>query len=305
MSQWGGDEFGVLLEARATEGEAQRGGGTSHRRGAWSRLGGGHRGGDQRQHRHRGARARRRGLRRRACVARDLAMYRAKAERPGSNSRYQAGLQARCQGARRAGARPAAGPRARRAVRRLSADRRSRERADVGVEALAALDAARPRPDPTGRVHPVSRGDRVDRRHRRLRPRGGMQERSVAAVDSQRWISRSSVNLSARRLLESSVEAMARRSWPRDWPRSARHLTLEITESVLPAGRAPVARRSCRPAAQLGVSLAIDDFGTGYSSLSYLHRFPIDSVKVDRVRSSSCSAGGEQPGLTRIDRAVG
>ena len=34
---------------------------------------------------------------------------------------------------------------------------------------------------------------------------------------------------------------------------------------------------------EIGIRIAIDDFGTGQSSLVYLKRFPIDTVKIDRV----------------------
>jgi EAL domain-containing protein (putative c-di-GMP-specific phosphodiesterase class I) len=59
------------------------------------------------------------------------------------------------------------------------------------------------------------------------------------------------------------------------------NVKLELTETLLMQDprAATLALERLRA---MGVTIAVDDFGTGYSSLSYLHRFPIDTVKLDR-----------------------
>lgn len=58
-------------------------------------------------------------------------------------------------------------------------------------------------------------------------------------------------------------------------------LKLELTETALIANPDQVDKILIE-VQQLGIKTALDDFGTGYCSLSYLHRFSLDTLKIDR-----------------------
>jgi diguanylate cyclase (GGDEF)-like protein/PAS domain S-box-containing protein len=105
------------------------------------------------------------------------------------------------------------------------------------------------------------------------------------------------VNLSGRQLQEQRLvgEVTAALEAARLSPR---HLTLEITETVLVTDIEAMTGR-LRELKGLGVELAIDDFGTGYSSLSYLRRFPVDMLKIDKAFVDGVGRGREDTALAQ------
>lgn len=70
-------------------------------------------------------------------------------------------------------------------------------------------------------------------------------------------------------------------------------LKLELTESMLMEDLQKTIDTLLQLKA-MDIKLSIDDFGTGYSSLSYLHRFPIDTLKIDRSFINKISSNPEE-----------
>lgn len=106
-----------------------------------------------------------------------------------------------------------------------------------------------------------------------------------------------SINISSRELFRQELYQevrmiLARESLPEN------SLRLEVTESLVmenPEGAVEILGWL----RNAGAGLALDDFGTGYSSLSYLHRFPFDTLKVDRSIVHNVSSGKTGPAILR------
>ena len=81
-------------------------------------------------------------------------------------------------------------------------------------------------------------------------------------------------------------------------------LKLEITESAIMEDAQTVTSRLLE-LRDLGVKLGLDDFGTGYSNLSYLHRFPLDTLKIDRSFVARLLEDGENREIVRTIITLG
>jgi diguanylate cyclase (GGDEF)-like protein len=106
-----------------------------------------------------------------------------------------------------------------------------------------------------------------------------------------------SVNLSGRQFLQPNLIGCVKRIL-HETDLDPGRLKLEITESMM-MENAEAASAMLVQLRALGVQLSIDDFGTGYSSLAYLHRFPVNTLKVDRSFVMRMGDAGENSEIVR------
>ncbi|MGC2048651.1 MAG: EAL domain-containing protein [Gallionella sp.] len=90
-----------------------------------------------------------------------------------------------------------------------------------------------------------------------------------------------SVNLSASQLInETLVEDV--KSILSNHAMDPAEIKLELTETAM-VSHPDIAQQIFKRLIELGSSLALDDYGTGYSGLGHLQRYPIGTLKIDRV----------------------
>ncbi len=106
-----------------------------------------------------------------------------------------------------------------------------------------------------------------------------------------------SVNLSSQHFLSSDVVQQVKKTLT-ETKLPAESLNLEITETAL-IENPESAAKILSELKQLGTQIYIDDFGTGYSSLSYLHKYPIDTLKIDRSFIQNIDCNSDQLEIAR------
>jgi diguanylate cyclase (GGDEF)-like protein len=127
----------------------------------------------------------------------------------------------------------------------------------------------------------------------------GFQVLRQACVQIQRWQSSSPsreslsihVNVSDKQLFQPELADRVEQVL-NETRLSAGTLVLDISESVV-MQKADAAVAILGRLKGLGLRIHLDDFGTGYSSLGYLHRFEIDTLKIDRSFIRNLRAGGD------------
>lgn len=107
-----------------------------------------------------------------------------------------------------------------------------------------------------------------------------------------------SVNVSSRQFRDDDLVGLVR-SVVTEHGIPPSSLKLELTESLLMQDP-----EKCRDLMlrirDMDVRLSIDDFGTGYSSLAYLHKFPVDTLKVDRTFVQAVSSGQGNAAIVQV-----
>lgn len=107
------------------------------------------------------------------------------------------------------------------------------------------------------------------------------------------------INVSIRQFRDPELFSTLKKAMEGEWLAPSR-VKLEITESLV-MNNMDAALALLHRCKELGCKLAVDDFGTGYSSLSYLHKFPMDTLKLDR---SFIKEIANDTGAMKIVRAV-
>jgi len=108
-------------------------------------------------------------------------------------------------------------------------------------------------------------------------------------------IERIAVNFSPRQFRRRAVtkvlhDALVRHGVP------ASALEVEITEGLL-MEQGDAVEGILRELADAGHPIALDDFGTGFSSMSYLKRFPVHTIKIDRVFMEGLGSGPDSEAI--------